>query len=120
MLVELPNHIMSQDKSIYGTMGAVDAAAIAAYTASNNTPVSFDGGTTPASSDITVAFNTGDNEKALEQIITQKWIALFLGNGWEVYAECRRTDIQNNFQEFNLITLMYQLTRYSQNGVYFF
>ena len=70
--------------------GAADAAAIAAYTASNNTPVSFDGGTTPASSDITVAFNTGDNEKALEQIITQKWIALF-PNGWEAYAECRRT-----------------------------
>ena len=35
-------------------------------------------------------FNSGDNEKALEQIITQKWIALF-PNGWEAYAECRRT-----------------------------
>lgn len=66
------------------------AGAISSYIASSNTPVSFDGGTTPATSDITVAFNSANTEKALEQIITQKWIALF-PNGWEAYAEARRT-----------------------------
>ena len=66
------------------------SGAISAYIASSNTPVSFDGGITPATSDITVAFNSTNTEKALEQIITQKWIALF-PNGWEAYAEARRT-----------------------------
>jgi hypothetical protein len=28
---------------------------------------------------------------ALEQIITQKWLALYMGNGWEAWAEYRRT-----------------------------
>ncbi len=30
---------------------------------------------------------------ALEQILTQKWIAGFLGNGWESWAEYRRTGL---------------------------
>jgi hypothetical protein len=69
--------------------GASDAD-IAAYTSSSNTPVSFDGGTTPAVSTIPVKFNESNNEIALEQIITQKWLALF-PNGWEAWAEARRT-----------------------------
>jgi hypothetical protein len=28
---------------------------------------------------------------ALQQIITQKWLALYMGNGWEAWAEYRRT-----------------------------
>ena len=66
------------------------AAAITAYINSSNTPTSFDGGTTPAVSSTPIAFDATDNEKALEQIITQKWIAIF-PNGWEAYAETRRT-----------------------------
>lgn len=69
--------------------GASDAD-IAAYTSSENTPVSFDGGKTPAVSSIPVKFNESNNEIALEQIITQKWLALF-PNGWEAWAEARRT-----------------------------
>ena len=37
------------------------------------------------------AFNSGDRESQLEQIITQKWIAVF-PNGNEGWAEVRRTD----------------------------
>jgi hypothetical protein len=63
---------------------------IAAYMNSENIPASFDGGTTLGVSDIPVKFNESDNEKALEQIITQKWLALF-PNGWEAWSEARRT-----------------------------
>jgi hypothetical protein len=35
-----------------------------------------------------VVFNAGN---AVEQIITQKWLANYLGNGWESWAEYRRT-----------------------------
>jgi hypothetical protein len=42
-------------------------------------------------SDIPVAYETaGSFEKQLEQIITQKWIALY-PDGWEAWAERRRT-----------------------------
>jgi hypothetical protein len=67
-----------------------DDAAIAAYTSSEKTPASFDGGTTPGVSTIPVKFNASNSEVALEQIITQKWLALF-PNGWEAWAEARRT-----------------------------
>lgn len=67
-----------------------DDTAIAAYTNSVNTPASFDGGTTPGVSSIPVKFNESNTESALEQIITQKWLALF-PNGWEAWAEARRT-----------------------------
>lgn len=69
---------------------SASAEDIAAYIASSNTPVSFDGGSTPASSDIPVAFDNSSTERGLEQIITQKWLALF-PNGWEAWAEARRT-----------------------------
>src|SRR5690606_31385979 len=46
---------------------------------------------TPATSDIPVAFETGGSkERQLEQIITQKWLALY-PDGWEAWAELRRT-----------------------------
>jgi hypothetical protein len=44
---------------------------------------------TPAASDIPVKFST-DPEKQREQILTQKWLALF-PEGHEAWAEARRT-----------------------------
>jgi hypothetical protein len=75
-------------------IGASDAE-IAAYISSTNTPVPVEAVNpawdAPASSDITVAFMSGaDKEKQLEQIITQKWIALY-PDGWEAWTELRRT-----------------------------
>jgi hypothetical protein len=62
------------------------------YIASGNTPEDpQDEWGSPALSDIPVAFETsGDNERQLEQIITQKWLALY-PDGWEAFAEYRRT-----------------------------
>jgi len=70
--------------------GITDAAAIAAYTASTKTPKAVTGVVaTPALSDITVVWSS-DPAKQLEQIITQKWVALW-PNGVEAWAEYRRT-----------------------------
>jgi len=64
---------------------------IASYIKSSNRPVPLnDKWNTPAVWDIPVAFEvTGDKERQLEQIGTQKWIALF-PDGWEAWAEMRR------------------------------
>ncbi len=66
--------------------------AIAEYIASTNTPVGTgDAFDTQASTDIPVAFEEGGGEeRQLEQIITQKWIALY-PDGWEAFSELRRT-----------------------------
>ena len=70
--------------------GVTDEAAIAAYVASGATPVPYAPGTQPLT-DIPVAYESaGDVERRLEQIITQKWLALY-PNGWEAWAELRRT-----------------------------
>jgi hypothetical protein len=69
------------------------------YINSTKTPVSpttSDGGTDPFNSppvtDIPVVYQeSGDFETQLEQIITQKWLALFPMNDWEAWAERRRT-----------------------------
>ncbi|MGX1928566.1 SusD/RagB family nutrient-binding outer membrane lipoprotein [Flagellimonas sp. 2504JD4-2] len=67
-----------------------DGAAIDAYIASANVPVLYDAGTVPVT-DIPIAFDAGGGaERQLEQIITQKWIAIY-PNGWEAWAELRRT-----------------------------
>lgn len=64
--------------------------AIDAYIASGNMPVAADPNS-PPTTDIPVAFEeSGDSERQLEQIITQKWIALY-PDGWEAFAEVRRT-----------------------------
>ncbi len=45
-----------------------------------------------AISTITIAWNNGDsNEKNLERIITQKWLAMFPSGGVEAWTEYRRT-----------------------------
>lgn len=74
-----------------GRIGLTDGE-IATYLSSTATPIPTDDEYgTPASSDITVKFMTAaDKEKQLEQIITQKWIALY-PDGWEAWAELRRT-----------------------------
>lgn len=71
-----------------------DATAqdITDYINSTNTPMAPNGEwNSSAMSDITVVYNeAGSFEKQLEQIITQKWIALF-PDGLEAWAERRRT-----------------------------
>jgi hypothetical protein len=67
-------------------------AEIEAYISSTKTPIALDDQwNTPPMSDIPVAFNTGGGtERQLEQIITQKWLALY-PDGIEAWAERRRT-----------------------------
>ena len=71
-----------------------DAAAIEAYIASTATPIPYDAGT-EAVADIPVAFGA-DAETQFEQIITQKWLALY-PNGWEAWAELRRTGFPRQY-----------------------
>lgn len=70
----------------------ISSIQIEAYVNSIKTPVALnDQWNTPAMSDIPVAYLTaGSFEKQLEQIITQKWIAIF-PNSEEAWAERRRT-----------------------------
>lgn len=67
-------------------------AAIQAYINSTDQPKALgDKWNTPAMSDIPVQYQVSASfEKKLEQIITQKWIALY-PDGWEAWAERRRT-----------------------------
>ena len=66
-----------------------DDEQIAAYQAGTTTPVALPDFDTPPQSDIVVAWSA-DPSKHLEQIMTQKWIALF-PDGWEAWSENRRT-----------------------------
>jgi hypothetical protein len=65
---------------------------IQAYIASSAKPAAIqDKWNTPAASDLPVKYqSTAGFEAQLEQIITQKWIALY-PDGWEAWAERRRT-----------------------------
>ncbi len=68
--------------------GTVDPAAIQAYVNGTSMPVATnDFVSTPPLTDIPVKFDAG---RALEQIHTQKWLALY-PDGWEAWAEMRRT-----------------------------
>jgi hypothetical protein len=67
---------------------SASAGAISDYIASTSTPVAFQAGANPVTN-IPVAFGA-DPETQLEQIITQKWLAIY-PNGWEAWAELRRT-----------------------------
>ena len=66
----------------------VDEAAIVAYINSANTPAPYEAGTVGLT-DIPVAFSA-DPEEQFEQIMTQKWIAIY-PNGWEAWVDLRRT-----------------------------
>jgi hypothetical protein len=80
--------------------GITDAAAIAAYTNGTTTPIALnDRPKTPALSDIPVKWS--DNAtKRLEQVITQKWLALY-PNGHEAWAEYRRTGFPKLYARMN-------------------
>jgi hypothetical protein len=62
------------------------------YVNSLSTPIAVnDKWNTPPMSDIPVKYDAdGGFERQLEQIITQKWIAIF-PDGWEAWSERRRT-----------------------------
>ncbi|SHG06615.1 Susd and RagB outer membrane lipoprotein [Fodinibius roseus] len=75
------------------------ATEIDNYINSSNTPIAPtdkngdpDQYNSPPVSDIPVDFDTGGSfERKLEQIITQKWLALYPMNDWEAWTERRRT-----------------------------
>jgi hypothetical protein len=74
-----------------------NADNVSDYLADNtSTPADFVDATNsvndiPYGSDVKIAFNpSGTNEEKLEQIITQKWIAMF-PDGQEAWSEFRRT-----------------------------
>lgn len=71
---------------------AASPAQIAAYQGSTATPAPLaDKWNSPAMSNLPILYDEAGNfEKRLEQIITQKWIALY-PDGWEAWAERRRT-----------------------------
>ncbi|MEO5999234.1 MAG: SusD/RagB family nutrient-binding outer membrane lipoprotein [Chitinophagaceae bacterium] len=78
------------------------AAQIETYLNSINTPVALnDKWNTPAMSDVQVKYPVaGTMEKKLENIITQKWIALY-PDGWEAWTERRRTGYPKGFPVIN-------------------
>lgn len=79
---------------------AGDDAAIDAYIASANVPADASE-ESPAISDIPVAFEAGGSEeRQLEQIATQKWLALY-PDGWEGWAEVRRTGYPRQMARLN-------------------
>lgn len=97
------------------------------YVTSTLTPASFDGGTTAAVSTVPVAYNAaGTMEEQLEQIITQKWIALW-PDSEEAYAERRRTGYPILYDRLNSVNpdiavdelprrMTYVATEYDNNG----
>jgi hypothetical protein len=65
-------------------------AEIAAYQNGTTTPIALPDFNTPPQSDIIVSWTAADPTRHLEQIHTQKWLALY-PNGWEAWSETRRT-----------------------------
>jgi len=70
---------------------------IAAYKESLNTPVPTSDG--PATSDITVKWSA-DPSRHLEQIMTQKWLALF-PDGLEAWGDIRRNELPKLLPRIN-------------------
>lgn len=78
------------EMGISTSMGELAGADASAYVSSGATPAAA-GPNSPAVSDVPIAYDgSAGAERQLEQIITQKWIALY-PDGWEAYAEKRRT-----------------------------
>lgn len=70
------------------------------YVSSTNVPGNLDSETPPVST-VPIAYDAGGSEeKQLEQIITQKWIALY-PNSWEAWAERRRTGYPTLYPRLN-------------------
>lgn len=81
----------------YGFTGA----PVDAYVASTKTPIALnDFLNTPALSDIPVAFDEANTAKALEQIHTQKWLALY-PDGVEAWANYRRSGLPKLYVRVN-------------------
>jgi hypothetical protein len=76
-----------------------DAATIAAYQQSMNTPVGVEDFDSPPMTDIPVKF-AADPTTQLEQIITQKWLALF-PDGWEAWGDVRRLELPKLYPVMN-------------------
>jgi hypothetical protein len=68
-----------------------DAGTIAAYQAGTTTPIALPDFNTPPMTDIPVAWSS-DPAEQLEQVATQKWIALF-PDGCEAWADYRRLEL---------------------------
>ncbi|MFS4416539.1 SusD/RagB family nutrient-binding outer membrane lipoprotein [Maribacter sp. 2307ULW6-5] len=95
------------------------------YVTSPLTPASYDGATPPVST-VPVAYNAaGSEEEQLEQIITQKWIALW-PDSEEAYAERRRTGYPILYDRLNSLNpdipvdeiprrMTYTATEYADN-----
>lgn len=89
-----------------GEYGAVDTADIDAYISSTATPADYTNADHPswdmaALTDVQVAWDAvaalgGFNQTNFEQIITQKWLALY-PDGMEAWAEARRTGYPKMF-----------------------
>lgn len=85
--------------------GVTDAAEIAAYTAGTSTPVALsDAVNSPALTNIPVAWSA-DATKQMEQVITQKWLALY-PDGLEAWAEYRRTGFPKLYSRINSESLV--------------
>jgi Susd and RagB outer membrane lipoprotein len=80
--------------------GITDATAIAGYIAGTTLPVALaDRVKTPALTDIPVRW-ASSADKQREQILTQKWLALY-PNGLEAWAEYRRTGFPKLYPRIN-------------------
>jgi hypothetical protein len=76
--------------------GATDAQ-VTAYQQSMTTPVAVSDFNSPPMTDIPVKYSAAS---ALEQIITQKWLALF-PDGVEAWADYRRTELPKLYPVIN-------------------
>ncbi len=83
---ELYNQGITMSLEFWGA----DADAITAYLQSEKTPIATHDAPQPMT-DIPVKF-ASDPATQLEQIMTQKWLALY-PDGWEAWSEARRTDL---------------------------
>lgn len=85
--------------------GITDAAAVASYINGMSTPIALsDAVNSPALTDIPVAWSA-DPSKQMEQVITQKWIALW-PDGLEAWAEYRRTGFPKLYPRINSESLV--------------
>lgn len=75
-------------------------ADIATYQQGTSTPVALPDFSTPPMTNIPVKWIAGDPVKQLEQIMTQKWLALF-PDGVEAWADYRRTELPKLYPVIN-------------------
>lgn len=79
----------------------ITGAAVTAYISSPNTPVApGDGLNSPAVSSVPIAWST-DPAIELQQIMTQKWLALF-PDGMEAWADWRRSHVMKLYPVVNV------------------